>query len=213
MTTIYTLADPRNGEVRYIGKTAATLKHRYGQHIYENLNTHKCNWIKSLKSVGLRPVIEELEKVEDEEWKGAERFWIESLRQMGCRLTNIDSGGWGGTARSQHTKNLISAKNSGKIRTEETKRKISAAKTGVPAVWNKGRVMSEETKQKISAAKKGITSWNKGLSWPDEIKLKMSAARKGHPVSLEHRKKLSEATRAAWAAGKPIGKKKKQFNN
>ena len=64
----------------------------------------------------------------------------------------------------------------------------------------KGKTFSEETKKKISAAKKGKPAWNKGKPSPnkgkklsEEHKKKLSAALKGKPFSEETKRKMSEA--------------------
>lgn len=59
MYKIYSLNDPLTNEIRYIGYTKGSLKKRLKEHIYDsNRNkSHKCNWIRKLRSVGLNPVI------------------------------------------------------------------------------------------------------------------------------------------------------------
>ena len=91
-TVIYSLADPRNGEVRYIGKTVTTESNRLRGHMKDKENTPKTGWIKSLKKLGLKPVIEAVEETTELDWKECEKFWIENFRQMGCRLTNVCKG-------------------------------------------------------------------------------------------------------------------------
>ena len=95
---IYTLTCPISGEVRYVGK-AISLEQRLGTHLKQNKGTHKDNWIQSLKKKGLAPIIESIEEivsVNESDWQEAERFWIETLRFLGCRLTNAAVGGLGG---------------------------------------------------------------------------------------------------------------------
>ncbi len=58
---------------------------------------------------------------------------------------------------------------------------------------NTGRVVSEETRRKISEAQKGKP--RKGFTPTPEHRAKLSAAKKGKPFSDEHRAKLSEAAR------------------
>jgi group I intron endonuclease len=74
-----------------------------------------------------------------------------------------------GCKLSQETKNKISVKNKGKIRTDETKLKISESKKGNKNA--KGVVRSDEYKIKMSNIKKGI-------SFSEETKLKMSESAK-----------------------------------
>lgn len=93
---IYALIDPITLEIRYIGKTIRSLYDRFYQH-FSNLkeNTYKCNWIKSLRKRGLRPIIELIEEVEFEEWENMEKFYISYFRYIGCDLTNHAEGGSG----------------------------------------------------------------------------------------------------------------------
>lgn len=97
MTTyIYTLADPRDGFVRYVGKTT-NLNERYRCHVNpaKSINDHRTNWLRSLRKSGLTPVMEVLEEIhsdDDSAWRDAERFWIESLRCLGCKLVNTQNG-------------------------------------------------------------------------------------------------------------------------
>jgi hypothetical protein len=57
---IYTLAHPITGEIRYVGKTCRYEKRKI-EHLYEDNRTRKSNWIKSLRNLGLKPVMEPLE--------------------------------------------------------------------------------------------------------------------------------------------------------
>jgi hypothetical protein len=94
---IYALIDPRDGKIRYIGKTNS-LKRRYLAHINpSNLKplNHKSNWIKVLLSLNLRPEIIEIEKVPFNIWQEKEREWIAFYREEGCDLTNGTDGGEG----------------------------------------------------------------------------------------------------------------------
>jgi len=77
-------------------------------------------------------------------------------------------------------------------RTEETKKKISEAKMGMPSPM-KGRKHSEEAKKKIGKANKGKLSFRKGKKdiYSKETLKKMSEAHKGKIISEETKKKLS----------------------
>jgi len=81
---------------------------------------------------------------------------------------------------------------SGAIRSEETRRKISAATKGKNhPMYNKTH--SEEAKRKISVAKKGENNHNYGKIFSEEHRRKLSVASKNR--SEETRKKLSDANR------------------
>lgn len=166
---IYTLADPRTNEVRYVGKTFNLKQRLYGHMHFRGCwqrNKNSC-WIQSLKSNGLKPVIEVLETFPENDVSGfesAEQFWIQTLRFYGCRLTNMDSGGVTGRHRSIETRRLIGEYSKKRVHTPETKAKISRSckarmtpevKSKFIASW-RGRKHTEETKRQMSLAKKGI---------------------------------------------------------
>lgn len=95
---IYRLVDPRDGAVRYIGKTRSTLNKRLHGHLQETrLRRCACGpWINELKSAGLRPKIELVETVADGTfWAERECFWIAQYRATGAPLLNIGPGGRG----------------------------------------------------------------------------------------------------------------------
>jgi hypothetical protein len=211
---IYTLSDPRTGEVRYVGKTAYGLQHRLRQHVNDRSVSHKTNWIRSLKAAEVRPIIEVLEEIvtsDEGVWQEAEAFWIESLRQMGCRLTNLRSGGYGGGKLSRESREKVSA--SLRAATTPERRansrmhmlknwdKISAARRA--AGWRcpehvkakmRGSRISEETKAKLRAI-------NLGKRQTKETIAKRMAKMKGRPLSLEHRMKISRAISGKHAIG------------
>ena len=145
---IYKLIDPISLEVRYIGKTEKTLKHRLSMHVTTSIKnkskTHKEAWITSLYSLGLRPLIELVEEVNFEDWQEKEIYWITQFEN----LTNICSGGIGGTGRiyseSERLQRSIIMKkliDEGKIDYTERALKISQS--------HKGKVLSEVTKEKL----------------------------------------------------------------
>lgn len=88
---IYTLSDPRNGNVRYVGKTI-NPRMRYGTHIVNHEHSEggaKRAWISDLKSSGLAPQMIIIEEVEGRE-NAADRelFWVEKYLSDGCELVN-----------------------------------------------------------------------------------------------------------------------------
>lgn len=87
---IYILCHPITGELRYVGK-ANNPRQRLSSHLGSNHKVPVSNWIRSLKSKGLLPVMEVIEETDD--WMTAERFWICHLRFLGFRLLNLTEGG------------------------------------------------------------------------------------------------------------------------
>ena len=122
MITIYTLKDPITNEVRYIGKTKRKLVDRMYSHTsnykLEKEKSYKNSWIKSLKNKNLKPIIEELDLVEENNWEFWEQFYINLFKSWGFKLTNMTRGGEG----SSGGKGCLGYKH-----TEEAKKRISIA--------------------------------------------------------------------------------------
>lgn len=109
MTTyIYTLADPRSKEVRYVGRTK-NPDARLMRHFYSGYG-HKPNanevWILELKAEGLCPIMSVVESVENlENAKDREQYWIDRHIDMGCNLLNRN-----GTRRAAQIPWLVAEK-------------------------------------------------------------------------------------------------------
>lgn len=89
--TIYGLAHPETGEIRYVGK-ARDAKARLLTHMRERRRrTPLYDWIESLRRVGLAPRMVELASAFD--WQAIERAIIAQARADGWRLLNIADGG------------------------------------------------------------------------------------------------------------------------
>lgn len=113
--TIYKLIDPVSNEIRYIGLTFNTLKQRLASHLSERGRSHKINWIRKLKSQGLKPVIEPIEEniLSYDEVCNSEIYYIEYYKSIGCDLTNMATGGNKNKKMSEEVRKRmsISAKN------------------------------------------------------------------------------------------------------
>jgi hypothetical protein len=95
-SVIYVLKCPRTGEVRYVGKTATELRERLRCHLVDARNgkSEKCNWIRSLVTSGLWPIIEVDAVIPDgADWKAIEIERIAFYKAKGCKLTNETDGG------------------------------------------------------------------------------------------------------------------------
>lgn len=134
---IYGLVDPRNNQVRYIGK-ANNPKNRYKNHYNSarDKNTHKRNWISNIRKDGLRPELIIIDEVKKVEWQYWESFYISLFKTWGFNLVNYTSGGDGSTFGN----------------------KGSFIKGHIP--HNKGIPCSEETKQKIKNKLIGVSNTN-----------------------------------------------------
>ena len=190
---IYTLVDPRNGQVRYVGKTVDP-KNRLSVHLKDGDRTYRGNWIKSLKREGYTPEMRTLEIVSSAgtEWQEREKFWIQFYRQQGFQLTNLTDGGEGCLGREVSS---------------ETRRKISTALKGNPKIIAAltGRKASEKTRQKMSESLKKseamqahvakLHAANVGVPRPEEVRQKLRMANIGKTHSMETRLKMSMSHR------------------
>jgi hypothetical protein len=199
---IYTLAEPLTDEVRYVGKTTNPLKRLARHNRRDGRCRHCSNWIGELHRRGLKPKMEDLEVFpdsDDNDWQESEAFWISYLRFLGCRLTNLESGGRGGKSPCAETRAKISAAGLGRKMSPEFCANMSAARLGKKATpehiakmraANLGKKATPETCAKLSAAKLGK---NLGKKLSPETRAKISAAKLGKKLSPEHRAKLSAA--------------------
>lgn len=110
-TIIYTLTDPRNNIVKYIGITSSKLSNRLSHHctVFKG-NNYKINWIKKLKRLNLKPVIKELDICSTfNEALYFEKYWIAQFKSWGFYLVNSTEGGEGslGYKHTQESKNKM----------------------------------------------------------------------------------------------------------
>lgn len=89
---IYSLVDPTNNEVRYVGQTG-NPKRRYAGHLYNKRGLNKrLLWIASLKKQKLKPEMKILEEVtKTEKTLEREKRWIFHLTQQGSVLFQRES--------------------------------------------------------------------------------------------------------------------------
>jgi len=161
VTYIYSLRDPIDNQIKYIGK-ANDIKFRFYTHTVNcNLlkNTPKIQWIKSLKKQGLNPIIEEVDCVDKNEWQFWEIYYISLFRSWGFKLKNITNGGDGNTCpyRTEEFKKKVSLKLKNRKtydRTPEIRLKISNSQK---ETYKKGRI-SNITPE---IARKAIEKWKK----------------------------------------------------
>lgn len=207
----------------YVGKTGGDLRARLNGHLRDSSNVRKRRWIQGLLEQGDRPVIEPIETIVDDcdnSWQEAERFWIENLRQLGCRLTNGHKGGAGGPSnpRSLEAIALSASWHRGKKRPESARINMRVKKNPLFGAGVSRRMtgykhteeaklamklskqnMSPEWRKKISISLKGkkhhwqwkIHLKNKGRPRSEETKLKLRLANLGKVHTEESRKKMS----------------------
>lgn len=156
--SLYALID-RDGQPRYVGKTAKSLPHRWRQHITEATNTtkqtHKLKWIRKCLREGYAPTIQLLEVVGTaDDADRAERRIIRMFREWnGFNLTNGTAGGEGCYSPTPETRRRISEGLRGRVMSPETRRKLSELNKG-KAGPNRGRVFDAEFCRRVSEGKK-----------------------------------------------------------
>lgn len=92
LVSIYGLADPTTGDVRYVGKAVDPLK-RLKEHLRERRRASPLySWIESLRRRSLAPALVVLETCPADEWPDRERFHIAALRASGGLLNLADGG-------------------------------------------------------------------------------------------------------------------------
>lgn len=173
-TNIYVLIDPETQQVRYVGK-ANNISQRYKAHLNRarKHQTHKLNWIKSLKNKGLKPIIEVIDVVPIDDWIFWETYWISQFKSWGFNLINYTDGGDGSTFGNQTTfkKGHIAHNDSGltiKCECCDKEFRISPSRIGKKKFCSKEcYANSRKGKTFINEGsfKPGIIPWNKGLTY------------------------------------------------
>lgn len=187
----------------YIGRTK-DLEKRIFFHIRDAKygKKNKTLFHKSINKYGIDnfsfTILEE--RLSEEESKKKEIYYIDKYNAKVPNGMNLTTGGDGVSNPSDDVRKRISEGNKGrecfwkgKKLSEEHKRKISEAKTGIVmsketkkkiSEGNKGKIRSEEMKCRYSESHKGITSWAKGKKFSIEHRKKMSISRGHLPTRL-----------------------------
>lgn len=202
---IYGLVDPRNNEIRYVGKTKNTLNVRLSRHINDKPkhNTYKHNWICSLKKENIKPIIIELETCNESNWIERERYWIKQY----SNLTNLTAGGEGCDYYPQEVLDKMSKGNKKAWENPEYRKNISIKRK---EFWSNpenrknqankitGKIKSKEECAEIT--KRNIEMWkndeyrekmNKGASdrWKNDVYREKMLS---YLNSEEHKNKISK---------------------
>ena len=94
--------------------------------------------------------------------------------------------------KSEETKRKISKALTGKIHSQDHKRKMSQSLKGREP-WNKGVAHTKEARDKMSNSSKGRKAWNKGVAHTEETKRKISTGNTGKKLSEETKEKMRQS--------------------
>lgn len=131
---IYTLADPRDEVVRYVGWTV-NLRLRLRGHLHDakrHPGSSKSTWLTGLTSAGIRPLMKIIYTGRGAGWGASESFLIATYRPLG-NLLNVTSGGGGriGAIPSPQTRKRMSDARRGQKRSIESRLRMSVAQRGI----------------------------------------------------------------------------------
>lgn len=133
-TFIYALSDPKNGEVKYIGKSNNPKK-RYIVHFFRlnRVFQQKNDWIDGLVKDGLKPTLDVLDEVLMSEWAFWEKHYISLYRSWGFKLLNVTDGGGcdrTGAKMSDANKKALSDRQKKRFSDPLQRKKLSDKNTG-----------------------------------------------------------------------------------
>jgi group I intron endonuclease len=182
---IYALYDPRDGTLRYVGKSK-NLARRMKNHRNEKGERRKNRWFRLLISLGLEPKIAVLEQVPETTWQERECWWIKHFRENGCDLLNHTDGGEGLNGASAETRAKMSA---------SIKKRLS------DPVF-RARMYTKERALKISASLRGkkksaehtakMRQNNTGRKLTEQHKAKIRLNARGHRWTKEDGKRIAQ---------------------
>lgn len=164
---IYLITNKANGK-KYIGKTNDINK-RWNFHLYANKKEYQTPLYRSMKKYGIEnfelSVIETIDTEDKKELNlvlaPLEKKYISQFKTKTPNGYNLTDGGEGlsGMEFSENHKLMISKSLSGRKKSDEHRKKLSATRKlmKIPSP-NLGKTLSNEIKEKISNSKKGQNS-------------------------------------------------------
>lgn len=116
ITYIYVLIDPRDNEVRYVGKTS-NPKYRLSGHISEckkeSTKHYRARWIRSLLKDNIKPIIKFIKACPLNDFEKFETEYIKIFKSD--KLTNSDETGQGNSCRIKEVIDRMSKPKSRKV--------------------------------------------------------------------------------------------------
>lgn len=180
--SIYVLRDPRDSRVRYVGCAIDTAKRLKGHWTQSTTgDSDAARWVRELRTVNLRPLLEVVAVVNAEHWESEERRWVAHFREDGCDLLNSTDGGAGapGWSASARTRERMSNVRTGVKQSESSKEKTRSKLLGMKR--------TPECRAAMSAARKGKI--------PVAACAAAALATRGKPKSAEHRSRIGAANK------------------
>lgn len=163
ITTVYGLKSSGGGGIRYVGQTQRSLEQRLCSHL-RGAKKRECRLERWIRSVLKTGNKIEIFTIEENAiLHESEKKWIRHYRVCGVDLVNVTDGGEG---------------NHGYKWTKEQIENISKVR--------KGRIITPEWRENIGKS-------SRGKPRPAWFGKKVSAGKLGIALSMEHRKKLSDA--------------------
>jgi len=92
MIYIYALVDPITWYIRYVGQSNKPIR-RYDEHLDDDDDTPKCDWIRGLRRKGLKPILVILCVCESWQADSTERAYILQFSKTPWGLTNSTFNG------------------------------------------------------------------------------------------------------------------------
>lgn len=156
MVKIYVLKNPETNNIHYVGRSV-NPDSRYRNHIHLALKSKHKNkkdaWICSLLTIGLKPIIEIIDLVENCDAIKREKYWIEKLR------------------KNNDLKNSRDYIENDYLFSIETRRKMAEA--AKRTCNRRGTKTSEEGKKRIGDSKRGIKQSKKHIEKKSKIVLQL----------------------------------------
>lgn len=176
---IYKITNSVNTKV-YVGQSVSKPSTRWAQHKHASKRRQDRPLYRDMRSLGIdkfsMTVLEYIPLDSTAEFLNErEKFWIKELQSFSPTGYNLTTGGDGKFYLSAETKARIGVSNSGRVKTEDEKKRISQSLMGNTNKKGKkvdpdkidnirrsiiGRKHSEETKLKMSLATRGAKAYN-----------------------------------------------------